>query len=162
MEGHPLALISSPSRRRGELGFAAVLLAVAGLCFVTAGDYPGASGTYPRVLSVLLGCGAIVVLARAWRQNGDNGRVPLMANPGRCLLGFAAMALYVIGIDLLGYILPSFALVVLLPLLLGYRDLRLTVLAALGGIGFILLVFAVILERPMPSDLFDPLLEMLR
>lgn len=157
-----MALISSPSRRQGELGFATVLLAVAGLCFATAGHYPGASGTYPKVLSVLLGCGAVLMLLRAWRQTGDDSRAPLVVNLGRCLLGFATLALYILAIDLLGYILPSFVLVVSLPLLLGYRDLRLAFMAAIGGLSFILLVFAVILERPMPADLFDPVLEMLR
>ncbi|MDQ1849712.1 tripartite tricarboxylate transporter TctB family protein [Gemmobacter fulvus] len=157
-----MALSSSPSRRQGELGFATVLLAVAGLCFIKAAAYPGASGTYPKVLSILLGIGAVLAILRALRQTDAENHAPLVTNPGRCLLGFAALAIYVGAIDLLGYILPSFALVVLLPLLLGYRDLRMTLLSAAGGLSFILLVFAVILERPLPADLFDPVLEMLR
>jgi hypothetical protein len=127
-----------------------------------AADYPGLSGSYPRTLSVLLGIGAALVILRAALRPGAMAGVSFFIHPPRAALGFAALAAYVGAISLVGYLIPSVILGVTLPLLLGYRKPRLVVPVTLGTILFIVLVFFVILERPLPPDLLQPVLEMLR
>lgn len=155
-------VIGRLTRRRGELGFAAVLVAVAGLAFHRAGDYPGVTGTYPRVLAVLLGIGGVLVILRTLTSAREDDATAFFEHGLRALLGFGALALYLIGIGLLGYLIPSLILGIAVPLLLGLRNLRLPVLATLGTLVFILVVFVSVLQRPLPPDLLDPLLKVLR
>lgn len=157
-----MAVNSSPTRKQGEIGFAAALLAVAGAAFVKAADYPGASGTYPRVIAVCLGIGAVLVLVRAALQSRPADREPFFTHLGRFALGFAVLGCYILAIDTIGYVIPSLLLGILLPLALRFRDLRMAVLASFATMIFILVVFVVILKRPLPVDVLDPLLGVLR
>lgn len=155
-----MALNINPTRRSAEMGFAVALLAAAVGAFLLAEGYPDASGAYPRTLSVLLGIGAALVMLRTARSTTSD-RTRLFDNAPRFVLGFVALAVYIVAIDLLGYILPSFVFGVGLPMLLGYRNLRLLVPVVLGVIAFVLLVFVAALERPLPPDVLDPILEVL-
>ena len=158
-----MALNLNPSSRQADLGFAVLLIAAAIGAFAKAGGYPGASGTYPKVLAVLLAIGAALVALRSLRQLArPDDRARLFLHPGRFVLGVAALVAYVIGIDLLGYLLPSLILGVSVPLLLGYRNLPLILGVTLGTIVFIVIVFFILLARPLPPDVLNPLLEVLR
>ncbi|GLS87137.1 hypothetical protein GCM10010873_21110 [Cypionkella aquatica] len=157
-----MAVNSSPTRKQGEIGFAAVLLAVAGAAFLGAGDYPGASGTYPRVFAICLGICAMLVILRAVMQSAPGDDAPFFTHLGRFLLGFGVLGFYILAIDTIGYVIPSLILGIALPLALRFRDLRMAVLASFATMAFILVVFVVILKRPLPADVLDPLLGMLR
>ncbi len=157
-----MALSGPLTRRQGELGFAAVLVAVAGLAVHRAADYPGAAGTYPKVLAVLLGIGGILVILRTLAGTRADDKAPFFEHGLRALLGFGALALYLIGIGLLGFLIPSLILGIAVPLLLGLRNLRLPILTTIGTVIFILVVFVVLLQRPLPPDVLDPLLRVLR
>lgn len=159
----------APEGRRGpdwlqsEVGFAAVLLAVSVAAWRIAAPYPGLSGSYPRTLAVLLGIGAALVMLRAlWRRGTLADRGWLFIHMPRALMGFALLAAYVVAIDFFGYLLPSLALGVAVPTLLGYRRPLTALAVTLATIVFIVLVFFVVLERPLPPDLLQPLLEVLR
>lgn len=151
-----------PLWRHAEIGFGVVLLVVAIAAFRATANYPGLSGGYPRTLSVILGIGAALVILRAALRPGVMSGVSFFTHLPRAALGFAAMAAYIAAISFIGYLIPSVILGITLPMLLGYRNLRLVVSVTLGTILFIVLVFFVILERPLPPDLLQPLLEMLR
>ncbi len=157
-----MAVNLNPSGRQADTGFAAALLAAAGWAFAEAGSYPGASGTYPQVLAVLLAIGAALVMLRSLMRPADPDGPRLFLHAGRFVLGLAVVVAYVVSIDLIGYLLPSLAVAVLVPLLLGYRDLPLTVAVAVGTVATIVLVFYVILGRPLPPDILDPVLAVLR
>lgn len=156
-----MALSSNPSRKQAEIGFALVLLVAAVWAWVEAGNYPGPSATYPRALAVMLGIGALAVILRAGLAfpAGDTRR--LLDHPGRFVLGFGVILAYIVAIGSIGYILPSFVLGVGLPVLLGYRNLRLVLPVVTGTLLFIFVVFKVLLERPLPPDVLDPLLEVM-
>lgn len=151
-----------PSWRQGEIGFAVVLIVVAIMTFAAAANYPGMSGNYPRTLSVFLGIGSALVLLRALLRPGAMAGVPFFIHLPRALLGFVALAIYIGAISVMGYLIPSLVLGILLPMLLSYRNLRLAALVTLGTIIFIVVVFFLILERPLPPDLLQPVLEALR
>ncbi|MDZ4395908.1 tripartite tricarboxylate transporter TctB family protein [Cypionkella sp.] len=157
-----MAVNSSLTHKQGEIGFAAVLLIAAGLAFLKAGDYPGASGVYPRVMALGLGIGAVLVLLRSWLQTRPGDDAAFFGHLGRFLLGFAMLGLYILAIDAIGYVIPSLILGIALPVALRFADLRMTALASLGTLIFILVVFVVILKRPLPADILDPLLGVLR
>jgi hypothetical protein len=156
-----MALIN-PSQRQGDIGFAAVLVAVAGWCFFESRSFPGTSGTYPRVLSIMLAVGAALVILRSIKRPRVADEPRLFIHSGRFLFAVVVMVAYVGAIAVVGYILPSIVLGIGLPLLLGYRGFSLTVPVTLGTLAFIVLVFFVILGRPLPADVLDSFLELLR
>lgn len=160
MEGDPVALSLNPSRHQAEIGFAALLFAAAGWGWAEAGSYAGPAGSYPRVLCVLLMICTALVIVRSLVRTAPEGR--LFDHAPRFAFGFAAIAGYIVAIDFAGYILPSLVFGIGLPLALGYRNLRLLVPVVVAVIAFIYLVFGVMLERPLPPDLLDPVLGMLR
>ncbi|MGB6243052.1 MAG: tripartite tricarboxylate transporter TctB family protein [Castellaniella sp.] len=157
-----MALNTNPSGKQADLGFAAILLVVAVWVIARTSDYPGASGTYPRVLAILLAIGAALVIVRRLRTAEQADEPRLFLHAGRFALGLAAIIAYVAAISLVGYLLPSLAIGVVLPWCLGYRKISLSLSVTLGTIVFIVLVFYTILGRPMPPDLLNPILEMVR
>ncbi|WP_137131152.1 tripartite tricarboxylate transporter TctB family protein [Rhizobium sp. FY34] len=154
-----MALSFNPTRKQSEIGFAAALMAVATWGFVEAGAYPTQSAGYPRVLCIMLaGASALVILRAALAQPDDTSQ-RLLDHPGRFLLGFTTLLTYIVAVDLLGYVVPSLVVGIGLPVLLGYKNLRLVVPVVACSIAVILLVFAGLLERPLPPDILDFLLE---
>jgi amino acid transporter len=162
LEGDAVALKLSFSKRDGEFGFAAALVAVAGALYVQALGYPDFSGRYPQVLSILLGIGAAALLLRSFLRGVRDAEQPFFTDAGRFVIGFGVLALYVAAIAAVGYFVPSLVLGVLLPLALGHRNVRLGLLATVSTLVFIVLVFVVLLGRPVPRDILDPVLEFLR
>nr|WP_246787957.1 tripartite tricarboxylate transporter TctB family protein [Agrobacterium sp. AGB01] len=154
--------MKSLSRRHAELGFAAALVAAAGFLFLQAADYPGVTGSYPRTLSVLLGIGGLLTVVRTLRQLNPDDNQPLFERPGRVYLGAVAVLFYVAAVSYIGYLIPSLILGIALPYALGYRTLRHSALVVTATLAFIVLVFVVALQRPIPRDLLDPLLAVLR
>lgn len=150
------------SRRHAELGFAAALVAVAGFLFHQAADYPGVTGSYPRTLSVLLGIGGALMVVRTLLQRRTEDDEPLFERPGRIYLGAGVLLLYIVAVSWIGYLIPSLILGVALPYILGYRNLRHSALIVTATLAFIVMVFVVALQRPIPRDLLDPLLAVLR
>lgn len=157
-----VALESNPTGRQAEIGFATALVGVAVWAFVEAGNYPGFSGAYPQVLAALLAAAAAFLTVRTLRKGEVEGPSRLFIHTGRFALGAALIVLYVVGISLLGYILPSLAIGIAAPLLLGFRNVPLAVAVAVGTVLAIILIFFVLLDRPLPPDVFDPILALLR
>jgi hypothetical protein len=154
-----VALSFNPTYRQAEIGFAAALACAAAWTFMEAGNYPSQSAGYPRFLSVVLGCVSLLVILRALLARSTAPEKRFLDHGGRFLLGFAALFIYVVAVDLLGYVVPSLVFGMGLPMLLGYTNLRLIVPVVVGTILMILIVFAHILERPLPPDVLDPFLE---
>lgn len=154
--------LTSISRRHAELSFAAALVAVAGFLFHQAADYPGVTGSYPRTLSVLLGIGGLLMIVRTlvWRHTVDDK--PLFDRPKRVYLGAVVLLVYITAVSYIGYLIPSLILGIALPYSLGYRKIRHAALIVTATLLFIVLVFVVALQRPIPRDLLDPMLTVLR
>jgi putative tricarboxylic transport membrane protein len=157
-----VALNANPSGKQADIGFAAILIAMAAWAAAEAGNYPGASGVYPQVLAALLAIGAALVILRRLKSVENEGEPRLFLHTGRFMLGLAMLVAYVVAIGFLGYLLPSLAVGLIVPRLLGYRNLKLTAAVTVGTLMFIVVVFHLILGRPMPPDVLNPLLEALR
>ena len=149
------------TRRQAEITIAAALIAAASAIFIEAGKFPAESAGYPRTLAVMLGIGALMIIIREVLRPGESGAKPFFDHPIRFVVGFGFLFAYVVMIDLLGYLLPSVIFAVGLPFVLGYRNWRLLIPVVLGTLTVILLVFRVILERPLPPDLLNFMLEAL-
>ena len=154
----------SGSRGTAELAFAAALMAAAGAVGWVASGYPAESAAFPQVLAGLLAVLAALIFVRelARRRRGAALAGSLFIHPGRFAAGTAALVAYVAAVEWFGYLVPSFALGTLLPLVAGYRRLGMSAAATLAALVFIVAVFVVLLERPLPPDLLGPFIERLR
>ncbi|SDN43478.1 Tripartite tricarboxylate transporter TctB family protein [Ensifer sp. YR511] len=154
--------LKSISRRHAELGFAAAVVAAAGFFFQQAAEHPGLSGSYPQTLSILLGIFGLLMIGRTLMGRRADDNEPIFERPGRVSLGALVVVFYIAAVSYVGYLIPSFILGVALPYALGYRDLQVAVLTTLATLVFIVLVFVVALQRPIPPDLLDSFLAVLR
>lgn len=157
-----MALNANPSGKQADIGFAAILIAVAAWATAESRSYPGSSGTYPLVLAILLAIGAVLIIVRRLTTTAPADEPRLFLHTSRFALGLSVFIGYIAAINLVGFLLPSLAIGLLVPRALGYRNLKLTLSVTLGIIVFIVVVFHIILGRPMPPDVLNPLLEALR
>lgn len=119
-----------------------------------AASYSGAGGHYPMVLGLFLTlCGSLVILRAARAPVGTARRlVDAPANMARAL---AASIAYVGLIVPLGFYTASALLMLCLPLLLGFRRPLYTLVVGASFIVLVWLVFSVVLEKPLPAELWS-------
>ncbi|HEY0212885.1 MAG TPA: tripartite tricarboxylate transporter TctB family protein [Paenirhodobacter sp.] len=158
METDTVAL--NPPRRSAEITFAAALIVVAGAAFTAARAYPDASGTYPQALAAALGVPALLVMVRYLRGGAED--TVILTHPRRFLTGICGIGLYILGVAWIGYILPSLIFATLMPLACGYRHWPTILGTAFGTVAMVVIVFNVLLERPLPDDILAPILRFLR
>lgn len=149
------------TRSLAEIAFAAALFAAAGAVIWTARDYPAESAAYPQVLGVALALGALAIAAREiWCSRRGHATPGTFAiHGGRLLLGMAALFVYILGVATIGFVLPSLALGVLLPAVVGFRRHWVSILTVAVSLAAILLIFVVALERPIPPDILSELVQ---
>lgn len=153
-----MALSASLTHRRADVVFATVLILAAGTLYREAGHFSNTGAAFPRVLTVLLALCALVVIVREIKFPAGAER-PLFAQPVRVVMGFLLMFAYITAMDAIGYVLASVIFGLGIPWLFGYRHWRLSLPVVLGTLCFILVVFRLLLERPLPSGAIAALLE---
>ncbi|WP_420394018.1 tripartite tricarboxylate transporter TctB family protein [Acuticoccus sp.] len=139
---------------------ALLLLALAVAVFVAAGGLPFKSLLFPRMIAVVMAIGAVLMFLRTVRLGGAPAAAsdptlgePFFRNAGRFALTVVALALYLAGIDVLGYFSATVVLVVALSLALGFRDGVTLGLSTVLFVAFVWFVFVWIFERPLPKGL---------
>lgn len=121
---------------------------------VLARSYSGASGVYPLVLGVAMALLGVAIAARAFATSSKNERV-LVPEPTKLILTVVACLLYVALIVPLGFYTASVLLMLLLPLTLGFRQPLYLGLMALGFMVLVYIVFSVVLEKPLPAEIWS-------
>ncbi len=118
-----------------------------------ASSYSGAGGTYPMVLGIVLALLGALVSARALLRAEDEER-PLINAPANLLIALAAGAAYIGLILPLGFYTASALLMLVLPVALGFRRPVFTLSAAATFVAMVWLIFSVILEKPLPREIW--------
>jgi hypothetical protein len=139
--------------RRQDVVLGLVLAALGGFAAHEATGYRGASGSYPLVLGAVLAVLGLALVARALRQSGNRAR-PLAVHAVR-LIGTAVMAaIYLALIPALGFYTASAVAVAAMPAALGLRRPALLGLGAIIFIGTVWLVFTLVLNKPLPPEIW--------
>lgn len=154
----------SLSRSNAEIAVAAILVAAAAGLFWTASGYPRESAVYPQVLAGLLAAFGLAMAARELvrRLHGRPAGGRFVVHAGRLVIALAAVLVYVGAIAAIGFLIPSLVFGTALPLAAGYRRLWVSATTTVIALAFILLVFVVLLERPLPPDVLSGLIEAVR
>lgn len=129
-----------------------------GAIFLSLG-YRGASGVYPGFLGGALALFGGILFLRAWLgQRLDEAVRPLTDNTVHLALAIGGTAAYLALIPYLGFYTSSFALLLGMPLMLGFRRAVFLVICSAVFIVLVYCLFSALLERPLPSELFPILL----
>ena len=136
-------------------GLVIMLLAIAGI-YEARGLPTGVAMLPLWVLGTLfvLSCIMIVrgILNIVPAQNGSKA-IPFIVAPKRLAIGIIAMALYIIGIEVIGFYVTTALFIPLSALALGFRNFKLIAITTIGFLGFVYVVFSLIFERVLPVGL---------
>lgn len=116
-------------------------------------SYSGASGMYPLALSLIMLTLSVVIVARALRVKEHRER-QLVSVPLNLALTVLVLIVYVGMMKPLGFYTASFLLMILLPLVLGFRRPMYLGLTAITFIAVLYIVFSLVLEKPLPSEIW--------
>lgn len=117
-------------------------------------SYSGAGGVYPIVLSFVMAFIGLTIASRGAKKTRDEPRV-LMDAPLKLVLTVAACALYVAMVTVLGFYSASVLLLLLLPVLLGFRRALYLGLTACLFMTVVWVLFSVVLEKPLPAEFWS-------
>ena len=117
-------------------------------------SYSGAGGIYPIVLSLTMALIGLVIASRGVRNISDGPR-DLMDAPAKLFLTLAACALYVAMVTVLGFYTASVLLLLLLPVLLGFRRPLSLVLTVFIFAIAVWVLFSLVLEKPLPAEIWS-------
>ena len=117
-------------------------------------SYSGAGGIYPAVLSLVMASIGLLIASRAAKKSRDVPRV-LMDAPFKLFLTIAACALYVAMVTVLGFYTASLSLLLLLPVLLGFRRPLFLGLTACLFMLVVWVLFSLVLEKPLPAEIWS-------
>lgn len=156
------ASLKEPRRRYvGNVLVPLALLAVIAVYFFETLDYPTfedvGPAAVPHLWMVFTGAFCVFLIAGALLRRGSPD--PVAGRVGSVLLAAAWMAIYLVGIQTIGYFLSSFVFLVVAMLGLGYRNAVVIVAVSAGWLIFSYVVFLRVLYIPLPVDsLLRPIL----
>jgi hypothetical protein len=139
-----------------------VILAVAMTVFVASGDFNFTSSIFPRMIASVMGFCALLMFLRTLTFRRDvpapaasdpNVDEPFFRHAPHFLIFFAALILYLLGIEFLGYFTATALLVVGMALALGFRQYMTLGLTLVLFLALVYGVFILIFERPLPRGI---------
>ncbi|WP_168195914.1 tripartite tricarboxylate transporter TctB family protein [Nissabacter sp. SGAir0207] len=156
-----MALSRAAGRRPAEILCAVLWLLIAAYVWQTAASFNPTSASFPRALALLLGLFGLVQLARQFIGGtaAEEGAAPLFARPWRLAFSFLLVFGYLLLMNTIGYIAASLLFGLLVPALAGFGRWRFSLAVVVGTLVFIVLVFHVLLQRPLPAGLIEHWLE---
>lgn len=140
--------------RRQDIALGVLFAGLGLAAALVARTYSGATGIYPMVLGLCLALTGGLVAFRGARSSGNEPR-PLVEAPANLVKVLVGCMLYVALMVPLGFYTASVLLMVALPSALGFRRLVYTCVLAACFIAMIWLVFTVVLEKPLPAELWS-------
>lgn len=136
--------------RAQDIGLGAFFCALGLAAAFKASDYRGATGIYPMSLGLVIAAFGLLIALRAALRGRPVPR-PLIENGRNMAIVAALSAAYLALMPVLGFYVASFTAGITLPFALGYRRPLAAVLAAAVFVAVVWMVFAVILQRPLPG-----------
>ncbi|WMC10261.1 tripartite tricarboxylate transporter TctB family protein [Oceanimonas pelagia] len=134
--------------------FALLLITASAILYALIGglDEPGSPGelaasTYPRILLLCLMLFSLVLILKPNRSDADR----IAHFPLKGLSVIAVIAGYIALVDLVGYFVLTPALLLVLPLLAGFRNLRLIMISVCGVTAALYGIFDLVLNIPLPA-----------
>ncbi len=146
----------APTQATAERVFLLGLMAGSAALFAETFRYPIESRVYPAVLLITLFGFSAAVLLRGLRRPGESAAAPFFTHAPRFALALGLLAGYTLVLESVGYYTTSAAMIVALPVLLGYRAWRVILPAAAIYLGFVWTMFNLVFQREMAREFFMP------
>lgn len=140
--------------KKGEFFFQIGIAVVAVILILTSFDYPKLAGILPRTILYFLLALALIRIFALFRSHKEEilSGYNLEWNKGTKRLFFiiGTTVLYIIVIQFLGFYVTSAIFIAMVPSYLGYKNLKLRLLAMVIVIGFMYVMFELLLNTPLP------------
>ena len=134
-----------------------MLLACAGI--YEAQGLPAGVAILPMwVLGALFILSCIMIVRGLFKRASGAEGTPFIVEPKRLLIGIIAMALYIIGIEVIGFYVTTALFIPLTALALGFRNIKIITITSASFLGFVYVVFTLIFERVLPVSIAFSLL----
>lgn len=117
-------------------------------------SYTGASGTYPLILGLIMLALGIFIVVRALRVTEHRTR-ELISAPMNLALAVGVFTVYVGLIVPLGFYTASVLLMLLLPIVLGFRRPVYLGIMAISFVAVLFVLFSLVLEKPLPAEIWS-------
>ena len=136
----------------------ALIIAMAVLLYRSTADFPGIAKTtsakYVRFLAVFIGVLALGQLGHSLLRDRSRARLILTDHWPRFLGLLAALLVFAVLFEPLGFFIPAALFIPAVALMLGYRNLPVIALTTAGMLGFVWLVFIQLLSVNLPGFSF--------
>lgn len=146
----------SPSQATAERVFLLCLMAGSAALFYETFNYALGSRAFPATLLVVLFFFSAIALRKSLRQPGDRTNAPFFDHAPRFALALVLLVAYTALLEIVGYYTMSAAMIIALPVLLGYRDWRVIIPTVVAYLAFIWVIFNVIFQREMAREFYMP------
>jgi len=144
-------------RKHTETVAALILVGFSVFAWSEASEITGGAGIFPRLIIYVLTFFSLVYLVRSIVVARPTARV--VENVGIFAILLIASVIYINGVTYLGYVTSSLIFIPLVTWVIGFRRPLYILLVTLIYILSVYVLFEVIFDRPLPSEL---LLEQLR
>ncbi len=118
---------------------------------------PGA-GFLPFWLAVLIGVLAILMVVNAGGHRGEHeegSSLPTRQGAIRSAIAFAALVVYVLLLQVLGFVIPTLIMITFLMKVLGRDTWKNSIVIAVAGTVGLYVVFGILLEVSLPASLLN-------
>lgn len=117
-------------------------------------SYSGASGLYPLVLGLIMLALGVIIVVRALRRTEHRAR-ELITAPINLVLTIGVFTVYVALIIPVGFYTASLILILLLPVVLGFRRPLYLGIMAILFVCLLFVLFSLVLEKPLPAEFWS-------
>jgi NADH:ubiquinone oxidoreductase subunit 3 (subunit A) len=132
-----------------------VLIAVGSVGIFQSSKLPAGAADFPLFVLIALIILAALMIGRgiltARNAAGDSEHTPFIVAPARLAIGVIAMSFYIAGIQFIGFYLTTAIFIPCTALALGLKRIKFIVMATIGFLAFVYVVFGIMLERVLPS-----------
>lgn len=143
--------------KKYNIGISIVLILMSVAMFLSASKMPSVdgsmgAGTWPKVLAVCMILLAVLLLIQSLTDRTQK-KAPFTMGPGlkRVLTGIAIMLVFCVILNFFGFMIASAFMIPAIMILMGERRPFMLIGVTVGVLVFIYVVFAILLNLPLPS-----------
>ncbi len=143
------------TKKTADRAILALFIVMAVLLYISTANYPGIAKTtsakYVRFLAVFIGLLSTVQLAHSLYKDRSHNRLVLTENMPRFLGLLAALIVFALTFEPLGFFIPAAVFIPVVAIMLGYRRPVVIGLTTVGVLLFVYLVFVKLLAVNLPG-----------
>lgn len=137
-----------------DIGFAVFIVAASAAFLILSLDLPAMSAILPvAMLSAMIGLGILLIVTQYLRRDSLEDNLDF-GKPSRVIGAFAAIVVYALAVQFLGFYLSTIVMILVVAWAFGYRKWFGLALATAIFVGGIYLIFSILMGQRFPEEFF--------